>query len=336
MAKLRNLEYYGFPEQKEFQGIKTQYSIKNDEQDTEIATLIENKLDKGEAKKTYASIEKTVSDIVYLGDEKKIVFNDANGNELGSINASEFIKDGMVSDVKIDNGNLVIAFNTDSGHDEISISLSDIFDPNNYYIKEDVDDALKLKTDDNEFKTFVSQNANEHTSLLTAIGKVKEDIDTELSNKLDVSTFNEYSGVVDTKLEEKALQSDLEALSGVVENKQDKGNYLDFRDDNGRKVIIFNNNDVLGSLPNTEPLEGKEDVTEWSSLIFMNRRNVVDVGSPRTITNINTPKDRRPTVQEAGQSELDAHKIAYLDDVEKLEARIVELENALKAINEKA
>ena len=41
MAKLRNLEYYGFPEQKEFQGIKTQYSIKNDEQDTEIATLIE-------------------------------------------------------------------------------------------------------------------------------------------------------------------------------------------------------------------------------------------------------------------------------------------------------
>ena len=214
MAKLRNFEYYGFPEQKEFQGIKTQYSIKNDEQDTEIATLIENKLDKGEAKKTYASIEKTVSDIVYLGDEKKIVFNDANGNELGSINASEFIKDGMVSDVKIDNDNLVIAFNTDSGHDEISISLSDIFDPNNYYIKEDVDDALKLKTDDNEFKTFVSQNANEHTSLLTAIGKVKEDIDTELSNKLDVSTFNEYSGVVDTKLEEKALQSDLEALSG--------------------------------------------------------------------------------------------------------------------------
>ena len=36
MAKLRNFEYYGFPEQKEFQGIKTQYSIKNDEQDTEI------------------------------------------------------------------------------------------------------------------------------------------------------------------------------------------------------------------------------------------------------------------------------------------------------------
>lgn len=68
---------------------------------------------------------------------------------------------------------------------------------------------------------------------------------------------------------------------------------------------------------------------------FYFQRNVVDVGSPRTITNINTPKDRRPTVQEAGQSELDAHKIAYLDDVEKLEARIVELENALKAINEK-
>jgi hypothetical protein len=34
---------------------------------------------------------------------------------LASIDATDFIKDGMVSEVKIENGNLVITFNSDSG-----------------------------------------------------------------------------------------------------------------------------------------------------------------------------------------------------------------------------
>lgn len=63
-----------------------------------------------------------------------------NGNALlFSIDATAFIKDGMVSSVVIDNGYLVITFNTDSGKEPIRISLTDIFNPNNYYTKQQID-----------------------------------------------------------------------------------------------------------------------------------------------------------------------------------------------------
>jgi len=56
------------------------------------------------------------------------------------INASDFIKDGMVDTVEVTEGNLVITFNTDSGKEDIEIPLSDIFDPSLYYTKEEIDE----------------------------------------------------------------------------------------------------------------------------------------------------------------------------------------------------
>lgn len=58
---------------------------------------------------------------------------------LASIDATAFIKDGMVSNVTISQGYLVISFNTDAGKEDIRISLTDIFNPNNYYTKNDID-----------------------------------------------------------------------------------------------------------------------------------------------------------------------------------------------------
>lgn len=64
---------------------------------------------------------------------------------LSEIDATAFIKDGMVSDVAITSGNLVITFNTDSGKQPISIPLVDIFDPSNYYDKTATDQLLTAK-----------------------------------------------------------------------------------------------------------------------------------------------------------------------------------------------
>lgn len=64
---------------------------------------------------------------------------------LSEIDATAFIKDGMVSDVAITSGNLVITFNTDSGKQPISIPLVDIFDPSNYYDKTATDQLLADK-----------------------------------------------------------------------------------------------------------------------------------------------------------------------------------------------
>ena len=70
-----------------------------------------------------------------------------NSTVLAEIDATEFIKDGMVDSVKIENGNLVISFNTDSGKEDISLALTDIFDPDNYYTKAQTDGLLSSKQD---------------------------------------------------------------------------------------------------------------------------------------------------------------------------------------------
>lgn len=51
----------------------------------------------------------------------------------------------MVEDVHIENGHLVIDFNTASGKQPIAIPLTDIFDPNNYYTKQQTDALLSEK-----------------------------------------------------------------------------------------------------------------------------------------------------------------------------------------------
>lgn len=69
------------------------------------------------------------------------------GNDvISQFNASVFIKDGMVSNVEISNGNLVITFNADSGKQAISIPISDIFNASNYYTKTDVNNLVTYGT----------------------------------------------------------------------------------------------------------------------------------------------------------------------------------------------
>lgn len=73
-------------------------------------------------------------DVDYNSTNKTIRFWDKGKTRiLASIDARPFIKDGMVSNVYISNNTLVIVFNTDAGREPIGISLSSIFNPNNYY-----------------------------------------------------------------------------------------------------------------------------------------------------------------------------------------------------------
>ena len=80
----------------------------------------------------------------YNSTTKKIVFT-KQGGTTAEIDASNFIKDGMVSSVAISNGNLVITFNTDAGQDPISIPLTNIFNPANYYDKTSADNKFVAK-----------------------------------------------------------------------------------------------------------------------------------------------------------------------------------------------
>ena len=97
--------------------------------------------------------EGSFADASYDSQTKHINFYDKDGNIVSYIDATDFIKDGMVSNVEILNGNLVITFNTDSGKQPISIPLTDIFNPDEYYTKTQVDTALSAKVSQSEFDT---------------------------------------------------------------------------------------------------------------------------------------------------------------------------------------
>ena len=82
---------------------------------------------------------------------------------LATIDATAFIKDGMVDSVVIAQGNLVITFNTDSGKEPITIPLTSIFNPANYYDKTATDQLLAQKvnnSDITEVLDFVEDNTD--------------------------------------------------------------------------------------------------------------------------------------------------------------------------------
>ena len=139
------------------------------------------------------------ADASYDSQTKRINFLDNGGNIVSYIDATDFIKDGMVSNVAISEGNLVITFNTDAGQEPISIALTDIFNSENYYNKTEVDGKLALKADKSEipdtseFITKEEYNPKELATAkaLTQLNETKAD-KTEIP---DVSTFATKSEV---------------------------------------------------------------------------------------------------------------------------------------------
>lgn len=63
--------------------------------------------------------------------------------------AADFVHDGMIDSVEISNGSLVITWNTDAGKQPVSIPLTSIFDPSDYYNKSQSDAKFATKTDVN-------------------------------------------------------------------------------------------------------------------------------------------------------------------------------------------
>ena len=132
----------------------------------------------------------------YDSSEKKINFY-AIGEVVATIDATDFIKDGMVDDVKIENGYLVISFNTDSGKQAISIPLTDIFNPSNYYNKTEIDEKVAVINDN--ITSEVSARESEDSALddkITALeGVVATKVDKQIQGTNGKALiFNESDG----------------------------------------------------------------------------------------------------------------------------------------------
>lgn len=97
---------------------------------------------------TTASVANDFNNVVYDSNTKRINFKHGN-TVIAYVDATDFVKDGMVSNVEIKTisgaSYLAITFNSDAGKEEIDIALTDIFNPSNYYTKQEVDAALSGK-----------------------------------------------------------------------------------------------------------------------------------------------------------------------------------------------
>lgn len=129
--------------------------------------------------------------------DKKIYFYDnasATGTALAYIDGTDFVKDGFLQSVTIENKTisgesvpcLVFIWNTDAGIQETDIPLSGIFDPTNYV----------------DVSTFTAYTAATDATLSGKADTtaVTQDIAAAVSGKVDTNTYTAYTAATDTVL----------------------------------------------------------------------------------------------------------------------------------------
>lgn len=223
----------------------------------------------------------------------------------GTINipADQFLKSVEYS---AEDKSLTFVFNTSEGEQTSVVDLSSLVDT---YVAgngiELIENGFSIKLDPSS-ESYLS--VSEAGIKVEGINEIKKDVQEVAANLV---TVNENLASSIDAINKKAVKYEDVADSNLPE----------------RKAIVLKNGDViLGG-----NLEGGT-----SSLVQLNRWGVADFGSSSVPFNINTPKDVRPTVQEAGQSGEEAHKIAYLSDVESSSAQIEEVKAALETKADKA
>lgn len=87
-----------------------------------------------------------VKSVDYNTSGQTIDFYDKDNNLVDSIDASAFITDGIIEDVYTTGSTLVIVFDVQGEQKEISVDFSDIFNPDNYYSKDQVDSKFAAET----------------------------------------------------------------------------------------------------------------------------------------------------------------------------------------------
>ena len=223
----------------------------------------------------------------------------------GTINipADQFLKSVEYS---AEDKSLTFVFNTSEGEQTSVVDLSSLVDT---YVAgngiELIENGFSIKLDPSS-ESYLS--VSEAGIKVEGINEIKKNVQEVAANLV---TVNENLASSIDAINKKAVKYEDVADSNLPE----------------RKAIVLKNGDViLGG-----NLEGGT-----SSLVQLNRWGVADFGSSSVPFNINTPKDVRPTVQEAGQAVEEAHKIAYLSDVESSSAQIEEVKAALETKADKA
>ena len=116
-----------------------------------------------------------------------------SGNHLlATVDGTSWVKDGMVESAAIVANNLEITFNTDSGKEKISVPLTDIFNPDNYYDKAAIDRKFENVTISDEYVTSIEnvKDTNGSSVLKVKTNKNTAGTDVSLDNLGNKLQFN--------------------------------------------------------------------------------------------------------------------------------------------------
>ena len=274
---------------------------------------------------------------VYTRDESNDLFQ-PKGNyltehqDISNLATKEDIKNSVKYQEFGDNRKTIQLSNYDNisgidtkgtGHNLVMLSKWDVADFG----------AAGVKMNLNGSEERPTYNDNKEIALLDDINNV----DNKLSNYITKEEVSEgYQVKGDYLTEHQSLEN--YPTKDELKTEIDKTVQFTTSEYQGRtkKVITLDNDELVNARSNSEELENKVDVNGKAiSLIQLNRWNVVDVGSPYTLTNINTPDGVRPTIQEKSQSGPEAHKIAYLEDFENINDIVNSLSTNVKMLQMK-
>ena len=163
--------------------------------------------------------------------KKVIQFIAVDGETLlGEIDCTDFIKDGMVESVTVENGTgdnvdksvLKITFNTDGKSTPIELPIEKIFNASNYLTKAEVEGKLAEKLDASTYNTEKETFATK-TAVTTEIEEAIEELDleTQFAAKADATDLANY--VKNTTYE--ADKATFETKENAAATYQPKGEY---------------------------------------------------------------------------------------------------------------
>ena len=149
------------------------------------------------AKLDASDVENFFGAVNYDSQTKRINFynESTGGTVLAYVDATDFIKDGMVSNVEIktiQSGDpaenvtvIAITFNTDAQKEEIDIPISQIFDANNYYTTAQTQSYVSGYTYD---KATIDQKISDSGTFDPTQYYDKDDVDGLLADKANTAT----------------------------------------------------------------------------------------------------------------------------------------------------
>ena len=125
--------------------------------ETDLLDVIEGEVTERKAN-AVASVEYELSGTTHV-----INFYNANNAVIDTIDATDFIKDGMIDSVSLETTGgttyLVIVWNTDAGKETTRIDIGDLFDADNYYTKAEADAAIEDAVEAEEIRATSAETA---------------------------------------------------------------------------------------------------------------------------------------------------------------------------------